>query len=696
METLDALVRPRSIAILGASADVDKLNGRIVRYLKDKGYPGALYPVNPNAAEIQGLRCYPSLTAIGQPIDLVVIGVAAALTPHAVREAARSGAKAALVFASGFAELGQNGRALQDELLTAARSAGIRLCGPNSVGIVNAFDRIVATFSQVGNNPVNPGPFAFVTQSGAIGTVMNTIANRRGLGVGYLVHTGNEADITAVDAMAAVAADPRVKVIGAYLEGIRDGEALCTLARSLLEQRKPLVVMKVGRSAAGARAVASHTGALATEDRLFDDLARQFGILRARNEAHLLDMVDALEKCPLPGEGGVGIVTQSGGTAVMMADRAEELGVHVPDLQAQTVARLKEVLPPYASFANPVDASMQAVADPTLLSAGLSAVLRDPSVAVGIVWLQHMDAKAGQIVELLANLQRTESKPFIVAWSAAPSSAVGDLQRRGVCVASSADVAVDMAHALLAFGRACRRPPAVAAMSTSRAEPVPSPGVLPAMDGRRLLLRHGVPLVETRLATSPDEAARHASEMGGPLVMKIESVDLPHKTEVGGVQLGVSGPAAARTAYQALMSTVGQRMPQARLAGVLVQRMANSGLEMVVGLRNDPGFGMTLMLGIGGVFVEAYRDVTFRKLPVDEATALDMIASLKGQALLREFRGRPAIDATSLARLLRAISDFGIANQDWLAELDLNPVIACHDGVTAVDWLVIASEDRTH
>ncbi len=267
LNSLEALVRPRAIAVLGASADTNKLNGRIVRFLKDKGYKGAIYPVNPKTSEILGLRCYPSLDAIGAPVDLVVIGLTAAQTPAAVRDAAKAGAKAALIFASGFAEMGPEGRALQDALVAAARESGIRLCGPNSVGVVNAFDDTVATFSQVGNNPVNPGPFAFVTQSGAIGTVMNTLANRRGLGVGYLVHTGNEADITAIDAIAAIAADDRVKVIGAYLEGVRDGEALCEVAEDLLDQGKPLVVIKVGRSAAGARAVASHTGALATEDR---------------------------------------------------------------------------------------------------------------------------------------------------------------------------------------------------------------------------------------------------------------------------------------------------------------------------------------------------------------------------------------------------------------------------------------------
>lgn len=689
LDLLDALVRPRAIAVLGASSDPEKLNGRIVRFLKDKGYKGAIYPVNPKATEILGLRCYPTLEAIGAPVDLVVVGVAAAQTPSAIRDAAKAGAKAALVFASGFAEQGPEGRALQEALVAAARESGIRICGPNSVGVVNAFDDTVATFSQVGNNPVNPGPFAFVTQSGAIGTVMNTLANRRGLGVGYLVHTGNEADITAVDAIAAVAADDRVKVVGAYLEGVRDGEALCRVAQHLVEKGKPLVVIKVGRSVAGARAVASHTGALATEDRLFDDLSRQFGILRARNEAHLLDVVDALEKCPVAGEGGLGLITQSGGTAVMMADRAEELGLPVPELQSSTVEALRKVLPPYASFANPVDASMQAVADPGLLCAGLVEILRDSRVAVAVAWLQHMDAKADLLVELFSELKQSQSKPFIVAWSAAPLAAVSELQRRGVCVASSADVAVDMAHALMTFGRACRSSAKVEALDFNGSSSVRHSGIVPTLDAQQALMRSGVKICEARLARSAEEAVQVAEELESAVALKIESPDLPHKTDVGGVRLGLRTRHEVASAYNELIATVNERAPRARLSGVLVQRMADSGLELVVGLRNDITFGMTLMLGIGGVFVEAYRDVTFRKLPVDRATAKAMVSSLKGQALLALFRGRPAIDFDALTDMLCAVSDFGMASRTWLQELDLNPVIARHDGVIAVDWLVV-------
>lgn len=690
-DALDALVRPGSIAIVGASADGEKLNGRIVRFLKDKGYGGAIYPINPRVAEILGLRCYPSLEAVPGHVDLAVIGLAAAQAPAAIREAGRKGVRAVLVFASGFAELGEEGKRLQAELAATAREAGVRLCGPNSVGVVNAFDRVVATFSQVGNNEVKAGPFAFVTQSGAVGTVTNTLANRRGLGLGYLVHTGNEADLTAVDAMTAISVDARVKVIGAYLEGVRDGEALCALAQRLLPEGKPIIAIKVGRSAAGARAVASHTGALAAEDRVFDDLARQFGIIRARHEAHLLDLAEAFAYCPMPGEGGVAFITQSGGTAVMMADRAEELGLAVPALSPATQEKMRGFLPSYASFVNPVDASMQAVADPTLLGRGLAAMLEDPQIAVGIAWLQHMDAKADQLVEMFSELSRRNTKPLIVAWAAAPQRALDELRRRGVCVAASTETAVDMAHALIAYAAARRRFMACTPRTIAPGTAPPVSGAVASIDAAARLAACGVPLARARLAHSAEDAASIAAAMQAPVALKIESADLPHKTDVGGVRLDLREPEAVRAAYAEILANAKLAAPQARIAGVLVQEMLPSGVELVVGLRRDPSFGMVLMLGIGGVFVEAYKDVTFRKVPVDATTAHAMVGELRGARLLGAFRGRPAVDLERLVALLCAVGDFGAANAGWLAELDLNPVIARHDTAIAVDWLMLGA-----
>jgi acetate---CoA ligase (ADP-forming) len=690
-DDLAALLRPRSIAVVGASADPSKLNGRIVRFLQDKGYPGAIYPINPNAREILGLRAYPALSEVPATVDLAIIGLPAGQAAQAVLDAGRHGVRAAIVFASGFSEMGAEGRALQEELADAARRAGVRLCGPNSVGVVNAFDRVVATFSQVGNNEVRPGPLAFVTQSGAIGTVVNTLATRRGLGLGYLVHTGNEADLSATEVLSALSRDERVRVVGGYLEGVRDGAALCSLAESMRLAGKPLVLVKVGRSAAGMRAAASHTGALAAQDRVFEAVVRQYGITRARNESHLLDLAEAFACCPPAPAGGLAVITQSGGTAVLMADRAEELGLDLPTLAPGTVRALEQVLPPFASFVNPVDASMQAVADPSLLTRGLQCLLDDPGVACAIAWLQHMDAKADQLVAEFIRLKGAATKPWIVAWAAAPAAAVQALQRHVVCVAPSADTAVDMAHALIAHGQARRlerEAPAVVPI----ARPAGLSGAVPTLQAAQLLSSQGVRLLQPRLARSADEARQMAAGCGGPLALKVESPQILHKTEVGGVRLGVL-PDRAGEVYQDLVAGVAAAAPQARIDGVVVQPMAAPGLELVVGLRRDPVFGMLVMVGIGGVMVEAYADVVFRRAPIGPGEAGDMLQELRGRRLLEAFRGRPAVSRQAVAELVSRVSVFGAAAAAWLLELDLNPVIAGPDSAVVVDWLLIATEE---
>jgi acetyltransferase len=404
----------------------------------------------------------------------------------------------------------------------------------------------------------------------------------------------------------------------------------------------------------------------------------------------MLDLAEGFAYCPLPGPGGVGLITQSGGTAVMMADRAEELGLAVPTLTQATQQALRGVLPPYASFGNPVDASMQAVADPSLLGKGLAAMLDDPQVGVGIVWLQHMDAKADVLVEMFTGLKQQLAKPWIVAWAAAPQKAVDELRKRGVCVVGSAETAVDIAHGLASYAEARRRHASAPAKALPPAN-ASHAGPVASIDAAKLLEAHGVPLARALLATSPQQAEEIAAAFPSAVALKIESPDLPHKTDVGGVRLGLRGAEEIRRAFDEIVASAKQAAPQARIDGVLVQEMSAPGVELVVGLRKDPSFGMLVMLGIGGVFVEAYRDVTFRKAPLNRETAQSMVRDLRGQRLLGEFRGRAAVDQERIVQLLCAVSEFGAANAAWLEELDLNPVFARHDGAVAVDWLMIGA-----
>jgi len=686
--SLDALLSPKSMAIVGATPDPAKLNSRVIRFLQERGYRGKIYPVNPKYDEVLGLECFASLADIPGPVDMALIAVPAHAVAASVREAAQSQAKVALIFASGFAELGEEGRKAQAELTRFAKENGIRLLGPNTVGVVNAYEGVLATFSQIGNNPVNPGPVVFVTQSGAIGTVVNTLANKQGMGLGYLVHTGNEADIDFVESMAALIENDRVTVGTGYLEGVRDGKALCELGLRAMELGKPLVLIKVGQTQTGALAAASHTGALASEDRIYDAVTRQHGILRARTEGHMLSLAEGLARLDEPKGSGIAFISQSGGAAVQMTDMAEELGLAVPELCEATQAELREILPSFASFRNPVDASMQAVADPSLLTKGMEIILRDPAVDLGVIWLQHMDARRDEIIELFEGLRAVSTKPWVAAWAATPDGVQERLRGSNICVLGSAEQAIECCAASVKFG-AARRRSRVPASSVSQSSAALEPGrALGTVDVAGCLREAGVPVADVKLAADRDEAVRAAEMIGYPVAVKIESPQILHKSEAKGVVLGLNTPEEVAGAFDRVVANAKQYMPGATVLGAIVQKMETGHAELVVGLRHDPTFGMLVMAGLGGIFVEVLEDVAFRRAPITPEEANAMLDELKGKRVLDGVRGRPAVDKQALADLISRVSAFGAANENAIAEMDLNPVLATERGLVVVDWLL--------
>ena len=479
-DSLRPLLRPESIAILGASTNFEKINGRPLKFLLDKGYAGAIYPVNPKYDSIGGHTCYPNVAAIPGPVDLAVVAVPARAVAQVIGELGEKGVPAAVVFSSGFAELGGEGVDLQRELTEVARAAKVRLLGPNTLGLINAFENVMATFSQYPNAETRAGPVGFVTQSGAFGTAIAALARNRELGLGYFVTTGNEADVDFVAAMDAVLADPRITVGAGYIEGVRDGAGLIGLAGSAMAQGKPLVVTKVGRSGAGERAAASHTAALAGEDAVFDGVARQTGIVRARNEEHLLDLVDAFSSSALPKGNGVGLITQSGGAGVLMADRAEELGLDVPVLGAKTQEALKKVIPEFGAVSNPVDVTGQFVADPAVLRESVVLMLSDPQIHAGIIWFQLMEDYVDVLVDVLDDIKAKTDKPFVVCWVAAPEGAIGALRERGIAVLRGGEPAVEAVAGLVRYAEMRE---AWHANAKEGEEPPPPPLELPAAPG---------------------------------------------------------------------------------------------------------------------------------------------------------------------------------------------------------------------
>ena len=692
MKSLEALLNPRSIAILGASTDFTKVNGRTLKFLLAKGYRGRIFPVNPKYQRIGELACYPDVASLPEAPDLAVVAVPARSVAASLRELGRRGAKSAIVFSSGFSEMGDAGRVLEEEAVAVARAAGLRLCGPNCLGLINSFDKVMATFGQYADGETPPGPVAFVTQSGAFGTAIAALARRRGLGLGYFVNTGNEADVEFVQVMRAVLEDPRVSVGAGYLEGLRDGCGLVELAEYALAAGKPLVLAKVGRTAAGARAAASHTGALAGADGVFDGVTRGRGVVRARNEEQMLDIVEAFAYCKLPEGGGLGIVTQSGGAGVLMADRAEELGIEVPVLAAETQRRLKEVLPGFGTSANPVDVTGQFVAEPALLRDAVRIMLDDPRVHIGVVWIQLMDAHVDALLKIFEEIKAQAKKPFMVCWVAASDRALAGLRERGIAVMRGAEPAVDACAALMRFAQARRD--FLAEEGARKALRLPALG-LPKVAGsvstlaaRSLLEGAGIVTAACELASNAEEAVAAATRLGYPVALKIESPDIPHKTEAQGVKLGLRDAGAVRAAFAAVMESARKHNTQARLDGAIMQAMAQDGIELVVGLKRDRVFGTVVMAGLGGIHVEVLKDAVFRRAPVTAGEAARMLDELRGRALLDGVRGVRRVDRMALANFISAVSCFGAAAGERLEALDLNPVLAGPDGAVAVDWLL--------
>ncbi|MBC8752354.1 MULTISPECIES: acetate--CoA ligase family protein [Paraburkholderia] len=703
VSSLTPLLAPRAIAILGASEDFRKLNGIPLKALLDKGYRGAIYPVNPKYTEIAGLRCYPTVEDIPGEVDLAIVTVAHNRVIENIRALGRKGVRAAVVFSSGFAEVGEEGAMRQRELQQAAREAGVRLLGPNCLGLVNTFDNVMASFAQFALGPTPGGPIALVTQSGALGTATVGVGKARGLHVGYLVTTGNESDVGFVEIMREVIADPRISVGAGFIEGVRDGTGLVALGQQSLDLSKPLVLTKLGRTDAGAKAVASHTGSLAGAENVFDGVARQFGIVRARSDEQLLDYTNAFAYAcsdgALPQGPRVGILTRSGGAGALMADHAFEQGLRIPDLSAETAAALKGILPEFGSVANPVDVTAVGMFNPGVICDAFERVLNDPNVDVGIAWMGST-REVDFMVQAFADLRARAKKPFVLAWSGASEAAVQGLAAAQVAVFRGPEPAVAAVAALVRYAgmrrhwdtdRAQRRIAAgqVEVVRAGLSLPTAA-GAVDTVIAAGLLAAQGIEIAPLALATNADEAVDAAERLGYPVVLKIESQQILHKTEAQGVVLSLRDAASVREAFEHVVANARRYDAEARIDGVVVQKMIghSDAVEMVVGLNQDPVFGPVVMVGMGGIFIEVLKDVSLRRAPVTEAEAGRMIEDLRARVVLNGVRGKAPVDRAALCRFIAAVSRFGAAAGPRLGELDLNPVLVTPEGVTALDVLL--------
>jgi acyl-CoA synthetase (NDP forming) len=697
--SLRPLFAPRTVAVIGASADPTRIGGRPLSGCLQLGYAGGLFPVNPTRAEIQGLRSYPSVEAIGEPVDLALIALPAAQAVAALEGCARAGVRAVVVLSAGFAEVDAAGAQAQARMVDIARAAGIRLVGPNCMGLINLRRGLVASFtSLVDRDPERIGGISVVAQSGAYGSHCLALMRERGLGLNLWATTGNQADVDVADCLAYMAQDEHTKVIVGCIEGVTDGPRFVRALALARSRRVPVVLMKLGRSDVGREAAVTHTAALAGSDRVFDAVLEEFGVHRARDIDELYDVAYACTARKFPVSADVGLLTTSGGFGIVMADAASDYGLAVPALSAATQARLKALVP-FASTRNPVDVTGQFINDPSATLPMFEMLIRDGGFAAIVCYI----GSAGMVPRLmdsllpsLAAIGRRFPDHLLLLSMIARAGTRRQCESLGWLVFENPTRAVAAVAALRGFGRAfAAADVAATAPAIGSAAPGAAGGSLDEAHSKQLLRDAGVPVPDERSARSAEEAAAAADAIGYPVAMKILSPDIVHKSDIGGVALGVADRAAVLETYDRLRAAAVAAAPSARIVGVLVSPMISDGIELIVGVNNDPVFGPVVVCGLGGVLVEVLAATTLRRAPFAADEARRMIAAGPAAALLAGVRGRPAGDVDALADALAALSRFAAANADWLASVDINPLVVrpTGRGVVALDAVIAVRGD---
>jgi acyl-CoA synthetase (NDP forming) len=697
------LFYPRSVAVVGASPKGGYGLG-VITALTSFGFAGTIYPVNPNYETIAGLRAYPEVGAIAEPVDAVAIAVPSRAVPGVVRQAVAAGARGGVAFGSGFAEAGDEGQSLQAEL-RALCGDRFPLIGPNCLGVVN-YRGGAALWGITTGARRAPGAVGLVAQSGNM--ALTLMASSRGLGLAHAVSAGNQAVVDAVDVMSFFLAEPGVRVIAAVIEGISDVAKFRRVAAQAAERDIPIVALKLGRSEKASRAAVAHTGSLTGADRLYDALFAQYGVLRADDLEELMETAKLLAADRRPAGPGLGVFASSGGECGLIADVAAAGGVELPDLRPETRAQLRGILPPFANPLNPLDITASGWGNRAIYGDVAALLAAEPGV---------------DIVACIGDTTRNSGPLAATGWDrmiAGMADAQARTDKPIAVINTLTDVAYEMTDALAAHGlihlsgarnaaRAIghagryarwRREQGVprASITIDAARRARALALLPALGrggvaesaSKELLRCYGIPVPAGGLAEDGDAALALAHEAGYPVVLKIEADGIHHKTEVGGVALGIASDAQLRADYIALRERVAARAPDARIRGVRVERMASGLVELIVGGRNDPVFGPVVVAGLGGVLAEALQDASTRLAPVDTDEARAMLGELRGAALLGPFRGRPAVDVAAAADVITRVSQL-LTELPELLEVDLNPVLISADGegCIAVDALAV-------
>ena len=693
MEGIEYLLSPQSIAVVGASNRPGSLGLAIFRNLLDAAYQGILYPVNPKAKSIQGVKAYPNLVDIPDEVDMAVLIVPSEQVESVIELAARKGIKGVIVITAGFKEIGGHGVELEKKVQAMAKAHGIRMLGPNCLGVINTNKdvRMNATFSRL---MPKPGNIALVSQSGAMCVAILDFAEGRNMGFSKFVSIGNKADVNEVDLLRYLRDDPDTKVIIMYLEDITDGHAFIDVAREItLGAGKPILALKAGRSPEGARAAASHTGSMAGSDTAYDAIFMQGGIQRVEGVSELFNYALAFSTQPLPKGSRIAIVTNSGGPGIMATDALIRPGITMAQLSEETKKKLREKLPPTASVNNPVDVIGDA--DAKRYEAAIRYTLEDENVDGAIVILAP--AATTEIMEtakIVPRVAKDIDKPILSSFMGLVdvSEGVRYLEQNGIPNYVFPEEASRTMAAMIKYSENMKphegrrreifrlledqekAAAVIAAKLSGRKE-----YFMTEKEAHELLMCYGFPLLKSRLVRDPSELASAIEEVGFPAVMKLDSPDILHKSDAGGVRLGIKSQEQAEKAFHEIIASAKRYRPSALIRGILLQQMAREGVEVILGSTRDPRFGPICMFGLGGIFVEALKDVTFRLAPMWETSAEIMVRSIRAYRVLQGIRGKPAADIKAAKLSILRLSAM-VANHPEIAELDINPLILYPEG----------------
>lgn len=682
---LDMFFNPQAVAVVGASRTPGKLGHSVLQNVMQYGYRGAVYPINPKAGEILGIKCYPSVLATPGPVDLAIILVPSRYVAPVLTECGEKGVEGAIVISAGFREVGSEGRQREREIVEIARRFGMRLIGPNCLGIIDTVSSLNASFAV---GMPRQGSIAFMSQSGALCTSVLDMALADDVGFSRFVSLGNKADADENTFVEAWRRDPHTRVIMAYLEGIEDGARFVDIAAQV-SREKPIIAIKSGTTSAGSRAVSSHTGTLAGSERAYEAAFHQSGVIRARSVQELFDYSIAFARQPLLPNDRIAIVTNAGGPGIMATDASERAGLQLASLERETMDVLRQALPAAASVLNPVDVLGDALADRYRLA--LEAVAHDANVGgVLVILTPQVMTEVEATARVVGELSKGSHKPifgcFMGRQTVEPGVRV--LNRYGVPNYPVPERAVAAMAAMMHHRRWRERPPQALenfAVDRDRVREifgrVRGEGRLAIGDAeaREIMEAYGIPTPRTHLARTPQEAARFADEFGFPVVIKIASPDILHKTDLGGVKLNVMTLDDVRDAFELMMYRAQRYMPEADVWGCLVQEQVLGGKEVIVGMNRDPHFGPLMMFGLGGIYVEALKDVAFRIAPFDQRDAHEMIREIRAHNLLRGVRGEQPSDLEALVEALLRLSQLALDFPE-IMEFDINPLTVFEDG----------------